>query len=49
VVLQDGRVVEHGPARRVLQQPEHEYTRRLIAAVPRPGRQLTPGVPVQSE
>jgi peptide/nickel transport system ATP-binding protein len=49
VVLQDGRVVEHGPARRVLQQPEHEYTRRLIDAVPRPGRQQAPDVPGRNE
>jgi peptide/nickel transport system ATP-binding protein len=38
VVLQEGQVVEHGPARQVLQHPAHEYTRRLIDALPQPGR-----------
>ena len=45
VVLHEGRIVEQGPARRVLQRPEHEYTRRLIDAVPQPGRQLAPDIP----
>ena len=44
VVLQDGHVVEHGPARQVLQRPAHEYTRRLIDAVPQPGRHPASGV-----
>lgn len=34
VVLHHGRVVETGPTPRVLDAPEHEYTRRLRAAVP---------------
>lgn len=29
-----GRIVEHGPAGRVLTQPDHPYTRGLLAAVP---------------
>lgn len=49
VVLADGQVVEHGPARQVLQHPAHEYTRRLIDAIPRPGRHPAPGVAVRSE
>jgi ABC-type dipeptide/oligopeptide/nickel transport system ATPase component len=34
-VMRAGRFVEEGPATRVLQAPEHEYTRTLLAAVPR--------------
>lgn len=34
VVLYHGEVVEVGETARVLDQPEHPYTRRLIAAVP---------------
>jgi peptide/nickel transport system ATP-binding protein len=33
-VLQAGRVVEEGPAERILNRPEASYTRALIAAVP---------------
>jgi oligopeptide/dipeptide ABC transporter ATP-binding protein len=33
-VLYLGRVVEHGPAARVIAQPAHPYTKALIAAVP---------------
>jgi peptide/nickel transport system ATP-binding protein len=34
-VMKDGRIVEAGPAERVLARPEHPYTRALLAAVPR--------------
>jgi peptide/nickel transport system ATP-binding protein len=34
VVMQHGVVVEQGPAKVVLGQPRHAYTRQLIAAVP---------------
>ena len=34
IVLQEGRVVEQGPVTRVLQSPEHPYTRALIADSP---------------
>ena len=33
-VMKDGRIVEHGPTRRVLHHPEADYTRRLLAAIP---------------
>lgn len=36
VVLRDGRIEEQGPTMATLLQPETEYTRRLIAAVPVP-------------
>ncbi|MEU6729303.1 ABC transporter ATP-binding protein [Nonomuraea wenchangensis] len=35
-VLQHGRMVEHGPAREVLNDPQTDYTRRLVAAAPVP-------------
>ena len=38
LVLQGGRVVEHGPAAQVLDQPRSDYTRQLIDAIP--GRRL---------
>lgn len=34
-VLKDGVIVEEGPADSVLTRPTHEYTRKLVAAVPR--------------
>ncbi|MEV4419000.1 ABC transporter ATP-binding protein [Patulibacter sp. NPDC049589] len=39
-VMDDGRIVEHGPADRVLRAPEHAVTRALLEAVPR-GRRAT--------
>lgn len=33
-VMYKGRIVETGPARDVLRTPRHEYTRRLLSAVP---------------
>lgn len=35
VVMEKGRIVEQGPAGKVLMTPAHPYTKRLIAAVPR--------------
>lgn len=49
LVMQDGRVVESGPAREVLAAPAHEHTRALLAAVPSAasrGTRLTTGVPL---
>jgi len=37
LVLHRGTVVERGPTARVLDHPEHPYTQRLRASVPRPG------------
>ncbi|MEL4318438.1 ABC transporter ATP-binding protein [Leifsonia sp. YIM 134122] len=34
-VMRDGRIVEHGDAERVFTDPQHEYTRSLIADAPR--------------
>ncbi|GMA28076.1 dipeptide ABC transporter ATP-binding protein [Arenivirga flava] len=34
VVMRQGRVVEQGPAERLLGTPDHEYTRALLEAVP---------------
>jgi len=31
-----GRVVEDGPVDRLFNSPQHDYTRELLAAVPRP-------------
>jgi oligopeptide transport system ATP-binding protein len=41
IVLRRGRVVEHGPTPRVLDDPQHDYTRLLRACVPRPGWRLS--------
>ncbi|WP_405146893.1 ABC transporter ATP-binding protein [Nocardia salmonicida] len=34
IVMQHGRIVEEGPAGRILADPRHDYTRRLVAAAP---------------
>ncbi|MFD6399079.1 dipeptide ABC transporter ATP-binding protein [Nocardia sp. NPDC060249] len=34
IVMQHGRIVEEGPAARILTDPRHDYTRRLVAAAP---------------
>jgi peptide/nickel transport system ATP-binding protein len=46
VVMSDGSVVEEGSTAEVLRNPRHEYTARLLDAVPVPGRSgQTPGAP----
>ncbi|MGP9683025.1 ATP-binding cassette domain-containing protein [Brachybacterium sp. AOP3-A1-3] len=42
-VLRAGRAVEQGTARDVLGDPQHEYTRALLASVPDPERRLREG------
>ncbi|MCH6196369.1 ABC transporter ATP-binding protein [Corynebacterium mastitidis] len=42
VVMNQGRVVESGPSREILSDPQHPYTRRLVQAAPAVG---TPGAP----
>jgi peptide/nickel transport system ATP-binding protein len=37
IVLKNGSVVEHGSAAQVLDDPQAEYTRLLLASTPRPG------------
>ncbi|HUB58336.1 MAG TPA: ABC transporter ATP-binding protein [Mycobacterium sp.] len=38
LVMQAGRVVEHAPTDEVFTQPREDYTRELLAAIPRPYR-----------
>ena len=35
LVMKDGRAVEYGETRQVLEHPEEEYTRMLMSAVPK--------------
>ncbi|HWH92856.1 MAG TPA: ABC transporter ATP-binding protein [Baekduia sp.] len=45
-VMRDGEIVEHGDARDVLSDPQHEYTRALLDAIPTThtrGTRLSPG------
>ncbi|GAA0919841.1 ABC transporter ATP-binding protein [Nonomuraea longicatena] len=44
LVMREGRVVEQGPADRLLTDPRHPYTRALLDAVPS-GRAARPAVP----
>jgi peptide/nickel transport system ATP-binding protein len=44
-ILEKGTIVEEEPADRVFATPRHAYTRRLVAAVPRPDRRLVSDTP----
>jgi peptide/nickel transport system ATP-binding protein len=37
-VMHGGQLVEQGPVRRILREPSHDYTRRLLSAVPGMGQ-----------
>jgi peptide/nickel transport system ATP-binding protein len=43
VVMRGGQVIERGPTARILLDPQHDYTRNLLEAMPRP-RRLAPPV-----
>ena len=53
IVLHRGKVVERGATARVLDDPQHPYTQRLRASVPRPGwkprRRGEPGAGEENE
>jgi peptide/nickel transport system ATP-binding protein len=39
-VIRKGEIVETGPAREVFERPQAEYTRQLLAALPRPDKRI---------
>jgi peptide/nickel transport system ATP-binding protein/glutathione transport system ATP-binding protein len=41
-VMLNGQIVETGPTDRVLHDPQHSYTQRLLASVPRVAARHTP-------
>jgi ABC-type dipeptide/oligopeptide/nickel transport system ATPase component len=45
LVLNSGRVVEHGPTKQVLQHPQHGYTIQLLDAVDNPFAAASAGSP----
>ena len=49
VVMYDGHVVETGPAAAILRNPQHDYTKRLIAAAPSLARDIEPLRPAGAE
>ncbi|EAQ00779.1 DppD_1 [Janibacter sp. HTCC2649] len=47
-VMQNGEIVEIGTAREVMHSPQHEYTRRLLAAIPGTTATPRPSDPAES-
>ncbi|AEG82511.1 peptide ABC transporter permease [Corynebacterium ulcerans] len=43
-VMRNGEIMETGPARKVLNTPDHAYTRALLAALPSGGLKVTEGL-----
>ena len=41
-ILHDGQIVECGPGDQIFENPQHDYTRRLIAAMPRVPQKIAP-------
>jgi peptide/nickel transport system ATP-binding protein len=50
LVMSQGRIVERGETKQVLQHPRDEYTRTLLAAIPNPfaGEHSSPDIPTPS-
>jgi oligopeptide transport system ATP-binding protein len=46
LVMHRGKLVERGPTEQILDDPQHPYTQRLRASVPRPGWKPTRRVPM---
>ncbi|MDR7087509.1 peptide/nickel transport system ATP-binding protein [Aeromicrobium panaciterrae] len=49
VVMYRGRVVESGPARAILQNPEHPYTKRLVSKAPSLASQRLSSIKARAE